>query len=133
MLYVFDILIWLDSISLLSQQTQSNINTVTWLLQNSVMGFFHPPNNFTNLVIIRIEITNDKPCYIVYSNSPRVIDQSNLSSRQFAAQWITTHNITLLVIFYFWNKVSSDKLSVIGRGTNLSPMVGLIIQCDYQH
>ena len=43
--------------------------------RKSVMDFFLPSNI---LVIIRIEIKNDKPCYIVRSNSPSFIDKSNL-------------------------------------------------------
>ena len=41
-------------------------NTTTWLLQNSIWDSFLQSDNSTSLVIIRIVIKNDKPCYIVY-------------------------------------------------------------------
>ena len=77
--------------------------------------FFLLPNNSTSLFIIRIETTNENPCNIVFSNSPRVIYQSNIdvSPRRLAGRlliclvdctrFITTQYITACH-FYCFNK-----------------------------
>ena len=83
------------------------------------MDFFLPPNNSTSLVIIRIEIRNDKPCYIVCSNSSQVIDRfpaqllerNNKKKKRFLKAYLLENNTDFLISVIHFRKFEINFLS----------------------